>query len=115
MLPLGRLRLAATGSPPTPKTIARTLATASSTRRSEKVRVARARRVSCRSFIPSSAYRARRLNPSGNQLLEYLGSVREVHALGQMRTSEFEGNIAVGSELLLFAFDQRIGSVEHQA
>jgi len=50
---------------------------------------------------------------SGKSICEYLGSMRKVHPLDKMGTIEFEREIAVWSELLLFACDQRIGSVEH--
>ena len=50
---------------------------------------------------------------SGKSICEYLGSMRKVHTLDKMGTIEFEREIAVWSELLLFACDQRIGSVEH--
>src|SRR5258707_12124631 len=38
-----------------------------------------------------------------------------MHALDQIGTVESESKIAVRSELLLLAFHQRIGSVEHEA
>jgi hypothetical protein len=55
------------------------------------------------SFLPLPFCNAWLVSEGWQSIFEYLGSMREVHSFGQIGAIEFEREIAMWSELLLFA------------